>query len=268
MTKHENPYNIKGVNCISNFLSDEEKNTKLVDSTLDSYRKINNRVDIESMVIKDFFGDVETFVISDSLSCYFHNIMQYNLLGFLEDLGFSLVDNFAIRESEFLTQSRKIKVQCEENRFFDAYSDAYLFFKNKKSLSKLCIKINKNYGNNGFYYEIFSDCEKSDLLIRWKEHSQKNNFYKGKKISVDCSFLNIDKNITWDDVIIDEKIKMVIKKNIENLFSISDALKKNGILLKRGIIVAGAPGCVVAGTKIKVRKKKEEGIHKIIDNTI
>lgn len=272
MGKHGNPYNIEGIDCISNFLSEEEKNTKLVDSTLDSYRKINNKIDIENIVIKDFFGDTEIFVVSDSVSSYSHNIMQYNLLEFLKDLGFSLIDDFSIRDSEFLTQSRKIKVQCEENSFFDAYSDAYLFFENKDLLdkdssNKVCIKVNKNYGNNGFYYEIFSNCEKSNLLIEWKEYSQKNNFYKGKKISADCSFLNIDKNITWDDVIIDEKIKEVIVKNIENLFSISDALKRNGILLKRGIIVEGAPGCVVAGTKIKVRKKKEEGIHKIVDKS-
>jgi len=241
MVKRGNAHN-SNTFSISDFLSDDEKKTKLIEATLESYRKISSRIDIESIMMENFFGKVETFVFSDNVSNYFHNIMQYNLDGFLKELGFDLIEDFSIRDSEFLSQAKKIKVQCEENKFFDAYSDAYLFFENKELESKLCLKINKNYGNNGYYYEIFSDCEKSDLLIQWKNYSQKNNFYKGKKISADCSFLKINKNITWEDVIIDEKIKNVISENIEKLFSMSDALKKNGIMLKRGIIVEGSPG--------------------------
>ena len=63
MKKQGNVYNSKNKYSISDFLSEKEKNTKLTDSTLESYRKVNSRVDIESIMMENFFGKVETFVL-------------------------------------------------------------------------------------------------------------------------------------------------------------------------------------------------------------
>jgi len=222
-------------------LSETEKNILLKNCNLEEYRKANGRSYLETNVLKSFFKDKSIFIIASDCPAYSHNLLQFNMNGFFTSEGFSKECDFSIRDEEFITQSRKSQVQYDNEKFFDAYFEAYLFYKNKKD-KKICVKIDKRYSSNTFYYEFFSTEENCDLFLKWKDYSKENNFYKGKKLNADCSFLQLNNDIEWDDIILEPAIKTVIQNNIEKLFSVSDILKKNAIQLKRGIILSGCPG--------------------------
>jgi hypothetical protein len=106
-----------------------------------------------------------------------------------------------------------------------------------------------------------------DIHKKWLSYAKDHNFYKGKKIDADCNFLK-DNNVFWDDVIIPSKIRQVIKNSVESMFKYKDILIKNQIAIKRGCIFEGNPGCVIKGTKIKIRMKNEEGKHLIVGSDI
>jgi len=222
-------------------LSVIEKKIKLKDCNLEEYKKTISRSYLETSVLKSFFKDKSIFIVAEDCPAYTHNLLQFNMSSFFASEGFSKECDFSIKDEEFITQSRKSQVQYDNDKFFDAYFEAYLFYKNKKN-KKICVKIDKRYSANTFYYEFFSTEEDCDLLLRWKKYSKENNFYKGKKINADCSFLQLDSDIKWDDIILEPSIKTVIQNNIEKLFSVSEILKKNSIQLKRGIILSGCPG--------------------------
>lgn len=222
-------------------LSATEKKKLLKSCNLEEYKKTISRNCLETSLLKSFFEDKGIFIVAEEFSTYYHNIFQFNINSFFKSEGFSKTHDLSIKDEEFITQSRKSQVQYDNNKFFDSYFETYLFFKDKKD-NKICIKIDKRYSNNNFYYEFFSTEENCDLFLKWKEYSKKNNFYKGKKLNADCSFLQLDNEIEWDDIILEKSVKIIIQNNIEKLFNVYDILKKNAIKLKRGIILSGTPG--------------------------
>ena len=222
-------------------LSATEKKKLLKSCNLEEYRKTVSRQYLETNVLKSFFEDENIFIVAGDEPAYSHNLLQFNMNDFLKLKGFSKVRDFSIKDEEFVTQSRKFQVQYDNDKFFDAYFEAYLFYEDKKG-KKICIKVDKRYSQNTFYYEFFSTEEDCNLFLEWKEYSKENNFYKGKKLNADCSFLQLDNDIEWGDIILEESVKIIIQNNIEKLFNASDILKKNAIQLKRGVILSGSPG--------------------------
>jgi len=159
----------------------------------------------------------------------------------------------------------KAQMQCDLNEYFDTFSDAILLYESKDQKTKIAIELELDRYSKSTYFTVYSNSDVDSLWVELKAYCKKNSPYKNKKIDALCSFLDINKDIGWDDVLLDPKILKIIKGNVTNLFSIQDTLRKNKISLKRGVILAGKPGCVIRGTKIKVRKKKEGGQHNIIN---
>ena len=111
-------------------------------------------------------------------------------------------------------------------------------------------------GGNKLVVQTIDDCGAFSLCFSYKkgdekfvtdfeEHladmCEKNNFYKGQKISPKLEFLRLG-NKTWDDVILDDFTKERIKSNIVDLFKKEEIFKKNGISSKCGLIWEGLPG--------------------------
>jgi cell division protease FtsH len=74
------------------------------------------------------------------------------------------------------------------------------------------------------------------------KYGETHNFLKGQKIDPNCNFINFNHKFTWDDLILSDKIKEEIQMNLKNLIDYREIYKKNGLQVKRGLILAGEPG--------------------------
>lgn len=97
-------------------------------------------------------------------------------------------------------------------------------------------------------YMISVKCQKkySDVADKFMDDlgkfSEKNNYLKGKKIAADLSFIEPNPRHTWESLILDEKTKEEIRKNVDGMFSNMQIYELNGISFKRGVILKGVPG--------------------------
>jgi cell division protease FtsH len=80
------------------------------------------------------------------------------------------------------------------------------------------------------------------FLEEFKKYGEEHNFLKGKKIDPACNFIKFDRKYDWSDLILPEKIKDDIRTNLINLIESREIYRKNGLQVKRGLILSGAPG--------------------------
>jgi len=100
--------------------------------------------------------------------------------------------------------------------------------------------------HEGFVFKIIS-CKNSktnadELLKEFIEYAKVNSYLKGKKIDASCNFIYLDKDYTWDDLILPDNIKDDVRQNLTNLIESEEIYKKNNLPLKRGLIFQGLPG--------------------------
>ena len=82
----------------------------------------------------------------------------------------------------------------------------------------------------------------STLSEEMIKYGEEHNFLKGQKIDPNCNFIKFNRKFGWDDLILSDKIKTQIQMNLKNLIEYREVYKKNGLQVKRGLILAGEPG--------------------------
>jgi SpoVK/Ycf46/Vps4 family AAA+-type ATPase len=81
-----------------------------------------------------------------------------------------------------------------------------------------------------------------DFLSQWKKYAEEHNILRGKKINPSFRHLELKNEYTWDSVILPEKTKAELRRNVDLLFGSLEVYKKNGLTFKRGLILKGEPG--------------------------
>ena len=249
----------------SNTLTEKDRQTLLSKATLDQFSRVFEGTNAFQVKLKEFFGDKKYREVSSMQSLYMHHIMQYNIVDFLKQENYHLV-HLTRFDDNFESDPIMGKVASNRKEKFEVFNCAVLFLINPKNKSRICISIDLDFYRKICSYSINyveSDQKAYDFLERWITFAEKNNFYKGQAIDANCGFLDLE-DVTWDDVVLTDKVRDQLKNNVENIFEFSHILTKNNIKLKRGLILAGSPGCVIKGTKIKIRKKNNKGKHTII----
>jgi AAA+ superfamily predicted ATPase len=82
----------------------------------------------------------------------------------------------------------------------------------------------------------------STLSEEMLKYGEAHNFLKGQKIDPNCNFVKFNRKFTWDDLILSDDLKTQIQMNLKNLIEYREVYKKNGLQVKRGLILAGEPG--------------------------
>lgn len=121
----------------------------------------------------------------------------------------------------------------------------YYFLKHKETGKNMIFGIDFVEGFMTGYIATYTNEADSKIasaimreIIDW---SVKNNFLKNKKIDTFGRFLKLD-SITMDDVILKDEIKKRIKSGTVDMLANSDTYRKNGLSIKRGILMEGEPG--------------------------
>jgi len=81
-----------------------------------------------------------------------------------------------------------------------------------------------------------------EFFAGWKKYAETHNVLRGKKINPAFRYLDLKEKYTWDSIILPEKLKAELQRNIDLLFSNIEVYKKNGLTFKRGLILKGVPG--------------------------
>jgi cell division protease FtsH len=192
----------------------------------------------ETVLIRQYFRDQQFCVVEECISNYNHSVMQYSMQNYFENtLGFSKILETAYEDgSEIAVTFENLEVAPKE--FIKIYKTAFVLYEDKN---------HRRYGvsvavySREMIYRIYTPIDKQDILYAWKEFSERNNFYKGKKIDADGKFLELN-DVSWDDIILDEKTLNVIKAHVHEIFKFSEYLRANKLPLKRGVIFSGPPG--------------------------
>lgn len=109
-----------------------------------------------------------------------------------------------------------------------------------------------------------------EIINELKEYTKQHNCLRGAKLKdinmVTASFSEVDTGdkYTWDNYYFNEDIKALFELEIFGFLREVKRYNDHGIF-RRGFILHGAPGCVLPDTKIRVRKKKEEGRHDLVE---
>lgn len=225
-----------------------ESSKKLADSTLGEYAEVlirGNGLGQESMWIKSYFAKQQFGIVEENIDSYTHNISQFVMSKFLEkEKGYTKVGETYYDDSGEVAVTFE-NLEHDEDQFSKVYKNAMVMYEKhlggpKKNMEKLCISINK-HGPRDIIYRLYSTMGKDNILQEWFKYAHKNNFYKGKKIDAGGKYLKL-KNYTWDDVILPEETKKLIRSRVNEIFEMKDWLDANDIPLKGGVIFSGPPG--------------------------
>lgn len=220
------------------------RNIKTVDSTLDEYAFALRTVDGDSLLegeVRDFFAGPYSSLSAGSVSAYNHNKMQWVMKDFFDSLGFESerIVNYGYLD---ITPPQKMSIEHSPDEIFQGIKNATIYYVHKEDPSKkLVLTIRYFDMNNSYDYSMDFNFAHDSIFQEWKSLAQEKNFYKGKKIDPQCRFLKLD-DITWDDVILSDTKKQVVRSSIDELFQYTDKLKQFGIPIQRGVIFHGRPG--------------------------
>ena len=193
----------------------------------------------ERTFIADFFGD-QAYIVTDGYpSRYLHNIGQFVMKKFFEEIkGFKKivecevdggVDSAAICED----------IEYDNQKTFRGYSDAAVGYEDAKG-EKVLVVI-EPYDDNILHYRVLTGVHGGGLLKEWEAAALRENFYRGKKITASCKFLDL-RSVTWDDVILAPAIKKMLQNMVGGAIANEELYKINHLSLKRGILMSGGPG--------------------------
>jgi cell division protease FtsH len=169
-------------------------------------------------------------------------VLRYVLPEYLESRGF-VIERVASLESdgEYAASYSAIEIAPNKNVECLDYGAYFVTGENAKYIINL-----EDYTVDSYLFKFASlksaDPNSNNLIEGLLKYADEHNFLRGQKIDPNCKFVKFNNKLTWDDLILSDKIKTEIKMNLKNLIEYRDIYKNNGLQIKRGLILAGAPG--------------------------
>lgn len=169
-------------------------------------------------------------------------VLRYVLQDYLESRGLK-VDRIAAVESdgEYAASYSAIEIAPDKNVDRLDYGDYFV----SGEKSKYIIHLEDSYPDS-FLFRFGSlknaDPDCGNLIEGFLKYAEEHNFLRGQKIDPNCNFVKFNRKLTWDDLILADDIKSEIQMNLKNLIEFREIYKKNGLQVKRGLILAGEPG--------------------------
>lgn len=169
-------------------------------------------------------------------------VLRYVLPEFLESKGL-IVERIAAVEGDgdYAASYSAIEIAPDKNVDRLDYGDYFVVGPE----SKYIIHLEDSYPDSFlFRFASLKDAnpDSNSLIQELLKYAENHNFLRGQKIDPNCNFVKFNRKLGWDDLILSDKIKTEIQMNLKNLIEYREIYKKNGLQVKRGLILAGEPG--------------------------
>ena len=199
-------------------------------------------------------------------------ILMESLMRFMESEGFIYVGelNFDQHGNSIPPEKNPWTVKGKETTFTIT---GFIYFekRGKDRTHNIAFFVFADLEKGGTSITAYStDTNRSKQIINdLVKYAKENNCLRGAKlrdinmISASFSEVNVAEKFNWKNYYYTDEIKDLFDLEVFGFLNNVKQYNNRGIF-KRGIILHGRPGCVLAGTKIRIRKKKKEGRHKVI----
>lgn len=169
-------------------------------------------------------------------------VLRYVLPEFLESKGLKIERIAAVEpDGDYAASYSAIEIAPDKNVDRLDYGDYFVVGPE----SRYIIHLEDSYPD-AFLFRFASvkdvKPDSNTLITELTKYAEINNFLKGQKIDPNCNFVKFNRKLGWDDLILSDKIKLEIQMNLKNLIEYREIYKKNGLQVKRGLILAGEPG--------------------------
>lgn len=169
-------------------------------------------------------------------------VLRYILPEFLESKGLKIKRVAAVEsDGDYAASYSAIEIAPDKNVDRLDYGDYFV----EGDGFKYIVHLEDSYPDS-FLFRFAStkdanpDC--GTLISELVKYGEAHNFLRGQKIDPNCNFIKFNRKLGWDDLILSDKIKTEIQMNLKNLIEYREIYKKNGLQVKRGLILAGEPG--------------------------
>lgn len=227
-----------------------EEDLKLSEAKLSevvkAYRKSRWNNDVSYSQVKDFLSieNIEDVVsIADIVSPYVQHVVGVVFEDFLSANGYRITRQFSSDGTENLYPYSYESIEIEYKVNKKIINDGMMLVTGKDLNFVFACSY---FGHDTRKIELLVDKQnetKAEKILKdLKDYAKANNYLKNKKITPDFSFIEINKNYTWDSVILDTKTKDKIFSNLNVILNNLDIYTGNNIAFKRGIILKGVPG--------------------------
>jgi SpoVK/Ycf46/Vps4 family AAA+-type ATPase len=230
----------------NDFSHDKELNKATLGDIFNAYRKAQWNNSYAQEVIKKFLGvdDIkDTTSLTRLITTYERHIIAAIFAEFTEKNGFAVEQAFNAGDSGTTSYEyenievayKEVKRVISEGKLLISGPDQFKmvlsleYYSQQEKELEICVIKKDSAKAEKFLNELF-------------EYATKNNYLKNKKIAPDFTFLETNKNYTWDSVILDDKTKSKITKNLNVILNNLEIYNINKIPFKRGIVLKGVPG--------------------------
>ena len=92
---------------------------------------------------------------------------------------------------------------------------------------KICVRSNKN---------------SAEFWQHWQDFAREHNYLRGQAFFADGKIIKRKRAYSWDDILLPEKTKRMVRTHVEDFLRHRLRLKEMGVKARRGLILAGPPG--------------------------
>jgi cell division protease FtsH len=143
-------------------------------------------------------------------------------------------------DSSYALQKEDIEVSCKQ--FKKCITEGLIFVSSEST--KLVIDLEDEYSRwiIRVFYKEEDENNALNFLSELETYSKERNYLKNTKIDVDLKHINLDREYTWNDIILPENMLRELQVNTSNLFEDLELYRQNNLSFKRGLILKGVPG--------------------------
>jgi len=219
-------------------LTDDDENP--LESTFDREKTHSRLSKKNAEVINEFLGTGPRSVEVYEPEWYYWALSAWTTKRILESSGWKIVSVLGYH----LRQPFYRDIQTDYTKFETCLTNGQMLA--EKDGVRFAITVSCTLGDiNAIQIEAGLEHEEQvkKLIQDMTDFQKKNNFYRGKRICLEpgISFVTAGQK-DWASVILDPVMKKEIRLNSVDFLKCCEKLEKFGVPLKRGIILAGAPG--------------------------
>lgn len=227
-------------------MANEERITDALNKQdwIDVEREGKWHTNFEQRVIKDFLGveDHRGIVFAQERTSIVEGLyVRYSFEDFFKERGITIEKSSDLgHDGEYAPSFSNIEYAYQKYRSC-LYLGSYFL-----KLNGTTYVLDIDHGSDSTVFRLSSNRNASpsaqEIIADLMAYARKNNFLKGQKIDAKCKFISFDRQYSWDDLVLDNKRKKEVRRNLANIIEHSDVYEKNKLTIKRGLIFHGPPG--------------------------